>query len=379
MAKKKSKKKVASRKTTQSKARGKVKKTVKKRTASSAKQKRSTVSRKPRIRKILIPKGNTTTSPVKESVGVSAALVFGGLVFIALVTLMIWGAQRATQVEQPTDISRPYLEEFVQSEKLSFGDRVDFWSNFISNLSQSGEGFAQFGAGPEIEDNAPLIPEKFNCTTFVETAAALAESHGMNEFYNHLVAIRYRDSKPTFENRNHFPTLDWIPNNVKAGFLTDITKTTAYKARVKVGTQVKKYFRDRWLSRQIREGVVSRKIASVVENRWKAPVEAALDYISLDDVIRTVEHIPNGAVVNIVRKSRDTQDVLVSHQGLLIKKEDQVFLRHANKDGKIATSPLEEYLNKQKRYKRWPVVGVNINVFGKASYPGNMRGLDRFL
>src|SRR5262249_15406830 len=147
----------------------------------------------------------------------------------------------------------------------------------------------KFGDGvPQIEDTAPLLPSKYDCTTFVETVAALARSHEPGQFFTNLIAIRYRGGKATYQDRNHFPEADWIPNNIQAEILKAVTAEVAAQASAGTKTETKSIHRDEWLAQQVRAGRVSRSIASTAEAAWKAPVEAKVVYIpyeKLDSVI----------------------------------------------------------------------------------------------
>lgn len=90
---------------------------------------------------------------------------------------------------------------------------------------------APLGEGPGAAyDQGPLYRfDGFDCTTFVETVVALATSKKAAEFEGRLKKIRYRGGKIAFAQRNHFPCIDWIPNNTRSGLLTDITEEVAGK------------------------------------------------------------------------------------------------------------------------------------------------------
>jgi hypothetical protein len=85
------------------------------------------------------------------------------------------------------------------------------------------------GEGPQATfDQGPFFRfDGFDCTTFVETVVALATSKKAEEFEGRLKRIRYKGGKVGFAERNHFPCIDWIPNNVRSGLLTDITQEVA--------------------------------------------------------------------------------------------------------------------------------------------------------
>ncbi len=261
----------------------------------------------------------------------------------------------------------PLAAEFNGLKSANIADRVSFWSNYLWKNHGPGEKLTSLENAPKIDDNAPLIPKRFDCTTFVETVAALARSHHSGDFFKNLLAIRYKDGHATFEDRNHFPVLDWIANNEKAGILKDITASFARDMHVVARTEKKTVNRGKWLAEQVRNGKVSRSIASVIDSnkasKWKTSSQEQVSYISLKDVPKILGRIPNGVILNLVRKSDNTHPVLVSHQGVLIRENGVVLLRHASIGGNVRTVVLADYLARVAREDSsgWPVVGINLN------------------
>ena len=94
---------------------------------------------------------------------------------------------------------------------------------------------------------------------------------------------------------------------------------------------------------------------------WKEEIEGELNYISLGDFSEVAPHIPNGAILNLVREDESDKDVLISHQGFVIRKGKSLFFRHAKRSGQIVTVDLVSYLNRQKD-REWEVEGFNLNM-----------------
>ncbi len=256
-------------------------------------------------------------------------------------------------------------KDFEKAKRKSLPSRISFWSRQVQkNPSQFLKQWKSASApqAPEIKDQAPLIPDQFNCTTYVETIAALARSNSANDFFPELKKIRYRNGRATFGSRNHFPSGDWIPNNVTAGLLNDITQSVAKKAELEVAFQEKTIMRKRWIDRQLNKGRISRGLATFVKSYWKEEVPVKLPYIGLDQFDSVKKHIPQGTVLNVVRQSKSDYDVLISHQGFIIRSGDQVYFRHASIDGKVKTVSLDRYLKAQSN-EDWKVVGFNLNQF----------------
>lgn len=259
--------------------------------------------------------------------------------------------------------STPMDSDFAAAEKLSIGDRVAFWSSYLWKAEKAEEKLRSVGEMPKLQDTAPLIATKYDCTTFVETVAALARSRVAGDFFKNLVAIRYKDSAGTFEARNHFPEADWIPNNEKAGILKDITVDVAGVAKLTARVEKKMIDRGVWLAQQTKSGAVNRTIASVTEKQWSKPIEARVSYIPIEKLDSAMEHLPHGAILNFVRSNDPRQPVLITHQGFVVKEKGMVLLRHASSAGIVRTVVLRDYIRKQTKEHRTKgkLIGINLN------------------
>jgi hypothetical protein len=236
--------------------------------------------------------------------------------------------------------------------------RVAFWSEFLTHSKEAAQALATIQNVPKISDSAPLVPSKFDCTTFVETVAALSRSESSRDFYPNLLAIRYRGSQPDYLARNHFPEADWIPNNQSAGILSDTTQVLADAAKVDREVAHKRIDRTRWLAKQQGTGA-SRGLASFAE-----PLRASVPFVPLKSVEALSSKIPSGAILNIVRHDRENKPVLITHQGFVIQQDGKTMFRHASVGGAIKTVPLMQYLRdleEKAREKNWPLAGVNVN------------------
>jgi hypothetical protein len=255
-------------------------------------------------------------------------------------------------------------EEFKEVQTLSFREKIAYWSEYVEkNLVGRGKLLALV-KDLQVADSAPLVPNHYNCTTYVETVAALARSQAPEDFVKNLIAIRYRGGQPSFEDRNHFPEADWIPNNEKAGIMKDITNDVAKKVGVAFQREEKLINRGQWLAAQVTQHSISRSLASLVSKDWVMPITAHVQYIGVSDIDHVLDQIPSGTILNLVHRSDPSHPVLITHQGLVIREQDRVLLRHASIGGKIRTSVLGSYLrglvNQQKADSKWPLIGVNL-------------------
>lgn len=273
----------------------------------------------------------------------------------ALLVVLALAAVLKPKAQYPINLtSAKLIGLFQRAQVQPVGDRIAFWSEKILRDPAI---LAPLGAGPEINDTAPLFPHGYDCTTFVETVGALSRSDDGNELADQLIKIRYRGGKISYETRNHFPEADWIPNNERAGVLDDITVKVAHKAGFVAGFAHKEIDKVAWFKAQKNEHA-TRAIANVDSD----PITVKLPYLPADKVMSALQHIPQGAVINIVRESKDRYPVLISHQGFLIWKNGVAYLRHASRNKEISEVPFEHYL-RQARAMPWKVLGFNVDAF----------------
>lgn len=258
---------------------------------------------------------------------------------------------------QAVSESDVFTEFYLEAVPLKIEKRMAFWSDKLWKNTKFLTKLQQFGF-PQISDDAPIIPEKFDCTTYVETIAALARSNSINDFYNNLVAIRYNKSQTSFESRNHFPEADWLPNNQSAGIVADITAQVAQTANVQTNIESKLIDKKVWYAQQSKG--VKREIASSYSSAWAKPVEAKVLYIPSDQIPNMVKYIPDGTILNVVRKNSPNHPVIISHQGVVVHYGNEVYLRHANPKGRIKDVPVAKYLRAFANTSRWRVLGVNL-------------------
>ncbi len=252
--------------------------------------------------------------------------------------------------------------EFKAAEHLTMEERVDHWSKRVFEVAQKKEDLRFLGSVPKVEDTAPLVPDSFDCTTYVETVAALSVSSGTDSFFSALKGIRYKDGVVGFFTRNHFPEVDWLPNNEKAGYIVDVTEKVADSAGADTKTESKDINKAKWYARKkSRFEQDGRVPASAIPESWRGTQEGKVHYIPLDDLDKVYSKLPNGVIMNLVRKDIGGQDVIVSHQGFLIREGKRVMFRHVSLSGRPQYIELKNYLHRRSENKDWPVLGINLN------------------
>lgn len=351
--------------------------TTRKAKSTSAKRRRTALGRL-RLMGRKSPFGESTRHARKAAaqawpwwIPLTAASVFG-------VGALIWNLNHAPEAgdaarepagdrrEAPTASADEGRFDVLSARPTSV--RIQAWSEAVASLAdpQALKRWVGEPTGlPASTDSAPLIPAKFDCTTFVETVAALSRSRTASDFYRNLLAIRYKGGNPNYFYRNHFPEADWIPNNQAAGILRDVTTEFAAANGARTQTVFKTIDRGRWFAGQ-RRFYKDRTPASVQapDAEWTKPVRADVPYIPLADLTKILDKISSGTVVNFVQARNPRSPVLIIHQGILVRENGQLMLRHASIHGVMQTVPFTEYLENAtaldgSRLKA--VIGVNLN------------------
>lgn len=272
--------------------------------------------------------------------------------------------------------------EFKMASSMNLQDRIDFWSNYIeknrkgrkmlvsmakhmSNVISGERAIASVSGTRMLKDIVPIVPSRYDCTTFVETVAALSRSNHPDEFMKNIMEIRYLKGIPTFEKRNHFPEANWIPNNEKAGIIKDITAQIAEKGGLEFKIEKKEIDRRGWLEDQFKHHAVPSELYTKVEKEWTDPIPAQVSYIDISHIKDVMMLIPSGTVLNLVHKNDGRHPVLITHQGFVIRDGNRVLLRHASRRGHIRTNELYSYLqgllSQQKEDTSWPLIGINLD------------------
>jgi hypothetical protein len=255
--------------------------------------------------------------------------------------------------------SKDLQAAFDEASKLpSVGDRMAWWTRWIAKDKAFAQAqLSSLGTGPIVTDPVSLLPAKFDCTTFVETVIALGRSARPQDFFKRVIQVRYLNGTPTYIARNHFPEMDWIPNNIAAGVLSDVTGAVAEKTQIRTQVVSKTIDRAKWIAKQLRDPSVSRAIASERASLDStSPRKVSLTYLPRKALVSAVDSVPNGTVINFVRGNSASRPVLITHQGIVVRDGGSVLLRHVSPGGILRTVALGDYLKKNPEY-----IGVTLN------------------
>jgi len=163
------------------------------------------------------------------------------------------------------------------------------------------------------KENLIINFEALDCFTFIDTIEALKNSKDLKSFRDKLIDTRYKDGQVTYHNRNHFFS-DWIESNN----MQDIT--------CKVGK--------------------CQKQQKLLNNNYKylkeiPTVKRDIFYVAPKDI--DMSKLQTGDYVGIYTKLIDLD---VTHTGIIIKKDDLVYIRHASsKKKKVIDDLLLDYIS----------------------------------
>jgi hypothetical protein len=156
--------------------------------------------------------------------GMTILLISKGALKLLLILTFIITPVYAAQI-----IPRYQMENYNKNIEKLYKANIPT-KDKIAQYSQSFLGkpyyLGALGEGPNGQfDKDPLYrTDKFDCMTFVSTVLALVESKNLREFQKNIKKIRYKNGKVSYLNRNHFASVDWNKNNIKNGYLKDITR-----------------------------------------------------------------------------------------------------------------------------------------------------------
>jgi hypothetical protein len=206
-----------------------------------------------------------------------------------------------------------------------------------------------------------------DCTTYVETVMAAALARDRADFLRTLAEIRYDGGRVSFLTRNHFPEVDWLPNNERAGYVLDVTARLFPSLHRTTTVVIDKPL---WFEKKTAESIEPKsrdlaereKLAETL--RGYAPLfhaaSATIAYLPMPSFFVRGEHgellpnravlrrIPHAAVFSVVREGWAPGGVAmaISHQGFVIQKPDGTYLRHASEGRAVVEERLDLYFQK---------------------------------
>ena len=209
------------------------------------------------------------------------------------------------------------------------------------------------GEGPDPDPRFRL--DAFDCVTFVETVVALGNATTVAGAARLLDDVRY-DGPPDFAHREHYVEAQWLPGNLRKGWLAEATRAVAGPLAERAE---KRLTPGAWKAAE-RAGHVLPDLPP--ERR---PVGTfAFDLVPLARVPEIAPRIPEGTVLLVVREDRPSRPYRVTHMGVVVTGSDgERLLRHASDAPgalRVRDERLDRFLARNARYEGWPVSGVSL-------------------
>ncbi len=205
------------------------------------------------------------------------------------------------------------------------------------------------GEGEGIDPDPRLRLDAFDCVTFVETALALAAAPSVAEVLPTLDALRYA-GRVSYASRNHFVEAQWIPENLRHGWIRPISQEIAGPRTL----VVEKEFAARPGGRS-KAGGLRLAPEEAPEGRFSLPV------VPLELALGEPRRFPAGSLLFVVREVTPGRATMVSHTGLVLEVDGVRVLRHAAREPfvRVVDEPLDHFFKRNRRYSP-RVLGVAV-------------------
>lgn len=216
------------------------------------------------------------------------------------------------------------------------------------------------GEGAGVDPDPTFRLDAVDCLTFVEQTLALGLARSDEEVAPLLERLRYA-STPVYEDRNHLMEAQWLPNNVRKGFLADVTRRYGGGDVV----QVQKRLTSRtWTSKSSQELALPRE--KQLTGTFK------LNMLPLERVMAHARSLPSGTILIILRDDLPLKATRITHLGFVVQKGKRTYLRHAARNGylRVVDEDLETFLARNARYTKWKVTGVSLFEARRPPEPG---------
>jgi hypothetical protein len=218
-------------------------------------------------------------------------------------------------------------------------------------------GFSPLGEG-EGEDADPLFRwDLVDCLTFVEETMALSLADTWEKVLPLLNDIRYEKGSPSYEARNHIMEAQWLPFNLKKGYL----KSLAPEGHVK----------------QTQKRLTSVTWGHAEGKSLKLPAGArpmghfSMEMIPLAQALPLFSKWPEGSLVVFIRADSPSRITRIRHLGFLVHGPKAPMLRHASRTfKKVVDEPMESYIRRNLAHGSWTIEGVAVYELKKPSRAG---------
>lgn len=259
-------------------------------------------------------------------------------------TLVILAALLISTPAQARPLDDAQLDVKVrEAHTLPFPERIEALSKLFLGVPY---GTYPLGDGSGVEPGPRWNTSVVDCQTYVETVLALANARDIREAHQILDDIRYSGA-PSFDNRNHFTEAQWLPSNLRKGYLADETARIDPKAP----SETLSLHKSEWTKVPNLQRLAS---ANIPDGDY------SVRYVPLHEVVQHAKKIAPGSVVMIVREKDPNRVVRISHMGLVVQTPQGLAVRHASigSEHAVIQEPLAAFVERQASYKKWPVDGL---------------------
>jgi hypothetical protein len=171
--------------------------------------------------------------------------------------------------------------------------------------------------GPDVQESLVIRFDGFDCLTYVETVLALAGSRTADGFSDALREMRYIGGKVAWRSRNHY-MLDWIKNNQRGGIVKNLTNGPHAVTR-------------------------TRRLSLIKE----LPAKTVAFRVFPKQALARIRRLLETGDIALFASTRRNLDVF--HLGILIKRGEDLWLRHASRTaGQVIEQPLADFLKAQR-------------------------------
>jgi len=255
--------------------------------------------------------------------------------------------------------------QLALQEEVSKEDKLLFWSNYF--LGKPYDSSGPLGEGSTgLYDQDPLYRfDAFDCTTFVETLIALANSSDKQTFSRVMNEVRYKEGKVSYLHRNHIISQSWIPNNIDNSL---IKRSTSYfsdqylefgSSIIDLANWLKFHKVDSLKLPDLSEDAKAERLNQLKQEADRfTQEEVFVEYLSTTEVLKDWQGFKNELnkktyILNIVRPNWQLNHLIgtnlnISHQGILEVAKDGIYFIHASSAGMVKKVLLKSYLEKIK-------------------------------
>ncbi len=253
------------------------------------------------------------------------------------------------------------LEAATSAAHLPLPDRMKAISDAMLDRPYVSD---PLGEGTGLDADPLARYDVYDCLTFTEEVLALSLAGDPADAAWIRNSLRYGDGPRDYVHRRHFMELQWIPENIAAGWLIDTT--AEYGETVELEREVTSEIWANWAGRA-KFAHADDQLPTGVMRLSVLPLEAAL---------AAHEQIRPGSIILTVREDRSWKPIWISHVGFVIPSDERPTMRHTTKmgTGKSRDHSLKWYLEHIGTYANWKTLGIAVLEpvdFGPRSYLGD--------